>query len=98
MPITKQQVRPARDLRNNYADVMKTLEQHDYVVITNQGRGDSVLIDMDRFAKYEQALRNEYVYNELQASKALLGNPNVERVPASEVFARVEKKLEARGL
>ena len=98
MSMTKKQVRPARDLRNNYADVMKTLEQYDYVVITNQGRGDSVLIDMDKFAKYEQAMHNEYIYNELQKSKALLDDPNMERIPANEVFARIEEKLEARGL
>ena len=98
MSIAKKQVRPARDLRNNYADVVKTLDQHEYIIITNQGRGDSVIIDMDKFVKYEQALRNEYIYNELQKSKSLLDDPKVERIPAGEVFTRIEKKLEARGL
>jgi len=97
MSITKEQVRPARDLRNNYADVVKTLDQHEYIVITNQGRGDSIIMDIDKFAKYEQAWHNEYIYNELQKSKALLDDPNVERIPASEVFARVEGKLELKG-
>jgi len=92
----KTQVRPARDLRNNYADVMKTLEQHEYVVITNQGRGDSVLIDMDNFAKYQQALHNEYIFSELQKSKALLENPDVELTPHDEVMARLRERREAR--
>ena len=78
--------------------MVKTLDQHEYIIITNQGRGDSILMDIDKFAKYEQAWHNEYIHNELQKSKALLGDPNVERIPASEVFARVERKLEARGL
>jgi len=98
MSILKAQVRPARDLRNNYADVVKTLEQHEYIIITNQGRGDSIIMNMDKFAKYEQAWHNEHIYNELQKSKALLDDPNVERNSADEVFARVEKKLETRGL
>jgi len=92
----KAQVRPSRDLRNNYADVMKTLDQHEYVIITNQGRGDSVLIDMDHFAKYQQALHNEYIYNELQKSKALLDDPNVELTPHDEVMTRLRERREAR--
>jgi len=96
--MVKAQIRPSRDLRNNYADVMKALDQHDYVIITNQGRGDSVLIDMDDFAKYQQALHNEYIFNELQKSKALLEDPSVELRDAEDVFACLEKKLEARGI
>ena len=92
----KTQVRPSRDLRNNYADVMKTLEQHEYVIITNQGRGDSVLIDLDDFAKYQQALHNEYIYNELQKSKALLDDPNVELSDHEDVMARLQERREAR--
>ena len=93
----KTQVRPSRDLRNNYADVMKTLKQHEYVVITNQGRGDSVLIDMDNFAKYQQALHNEYIYSELQKSKVLLEDPNVKLTPHDEVMSRLRERREARS-
>jgi len=93
----KTQVRPSRDLRNNYADVMKTLEQHEYVVITNQGRGDSVLIDMDDFAKYQQALHNERIFAALQESKAMLDDPNVELTPHGDVMAQLRRRREERS-
>jgi len=93
----KTQVRPSRDLRNNYADVMKTLEQHEYVVITNQGRGDSVLIDLDDFAKYQQALHNEGIFAALQESKEMLEDPNVVLVPHDDVMVQLRRQREERS-
>ncbi|MEG0395434.1 MAG: type II toxin-antitoxin system prevent-host-death family antitoxin, partial [Oscillospiraceae bacterium] len=37
-------VRPSRDLRNNYAEIARLVKEHDQVIITNQGKGESVLI------------------------------------------------------
>ena len=86
----KTQIRPSRDLRNNFADVMKTLDQHDYVVITNQGRSNSVLSDQDYFAELQKLAHQQYIYNELQKSKALLlENPDIELVPHDEVMAQL---------
>jgi len=94
----KTQVRPSRDLRNHYADVVKSLEQHDHVIITNNGVGESVLINMEMFAEFEEFLHNRYIYNELQKSKAKLDDPNVKLIPAADVFSQIEKKLEGKGL
>ena len=95
----KTQVRPARDLRNNYADIVKSLNQHDHVIITNNGVGESVLIKMEDYAKYEEFLHSRFVYEELQKSKArYLNNPDIELHDAEDVFAEVEQALEARGL
>lgn len=94
--IAKTHVRPSRDLRNNYADIVKTLEQHDHVIITNNGRGESVLISMDIYAKFEEFLHQQYIYNELQKSKALLDDPNTELIDAKDVFARLEERRRAR--
>jgi len=93
----KTQIRPSRDLRNNYADVMKTLDQHDYVVITNQGRGNAVFCDQDYFAELQDLAHQQYIYNELQKSKALLDDPNVELIPHDEVMARLRARREARS-
>ena len=94
----KTQVRPSRDLRNHYADVVKSLAQHDHVIITNNGVGESVLINMEMFVEFEEFLHNRYIYNELQKSKAKLSDPNVKLIPAADVFNRIEKKLECKGL
>ena len=49
-------VRPSRDLRNHYAEISEMLKDHDHVIITNHGRGESVLINIEDYAKYEEFL------------------------------------------
>jgi len=93
----KTHVRPARDLRNNYPDVVRTLEEHDHVIITNNGRGESVLISMDVYAEFEKFVHEQYIYNELQKSKVSLYDPNVKLTPHSEVMAELELRREARS-
>ena len=92
------QVRPSRDLRNNYADVVKQLKQHDHIIITNNGIGESVLINIKDYAKYEKFLHYRYIYEELQKSKAKVSKPNVKMTDVTDVFNRIEKKLESKGL
>ena len=40
-------VRPSRDLRNHYAEISGIIKEHNHVIITNQGRGESVLINIE---------------------------------------------------
>jgi len=93
----KTHVRPARDLRNNYPDVVRTLEEHDHVIITNNGRGESVLISMDVYAEFEKFVHEQYIYNELQKSKASLYDPDVKLTPHNEVMAQLKQRREARN-
>ncbi len=44
-------VRPSRDLRNHYAEISDMLKDHDHVIITNHGRGESVLINIEDYAR-----------------------------------------------
>ena len=55
-------VRPSRDLRNNYADVVKALKQNSHVIITNNGVGESVLIDIKEYEEYEEYEEAHVVY------------------------------------
>mgnify|MGYP001071109040 CR=1 FL=1 len=54
-------VRPSRDLRNHYAEISEMLKDHNHVIITNHGRGESVLINIEDYAKYEEFLHQRYV-------------------------------------
>ncbi|MDR2569550.1 MAG: type II toxin-antitoxin system Phd/YefM family antitoxin [Oscillospiraceae bacterium] len=96
--MSRTHVRPTRDLRNNYAEIVRLLEQHDHVIITNNGVGESVLIKMEDYAKYEEYLHQQFIYDELQKSKAEAADPNTVRIPAEEVFSKIFKRLEERGL
>ncbi|MCL1824085.1 MAG: type II toxin-antitoxin system Phd/YefM family antitoxin [Oscillospiraceae bacterium] len=92
------QVRPARDLRNNYAEIKKSLEQNDHVIITNNGVGESVLINFDLYAKFEEFLHHQFIYNELQKTKAKVSDPNVKLHDITDIFDGIEQKVTGRGI
>jgi len=94
----KTQVRPSRDLRNHYADIVKSLKEHDHIVITNNGVGESVLIGYEDYAKYEEYLHRRFIYDELQKSKSEVNDPDVDLLDAAEVFARIHRQIDERGL
>ena len=62
-------VRPSRDLRNHYAEISEMLKDHDHVIITNHGRGESVLINIEDYAKYEEFLHQRYVAEALAKAR-----------------------------
>ena len=94
----KTQVRPSRDLRNHYADIVKSLKEHEHIIITNNGVGESVLIGYDDYAKYEEYLHRRFIYEELQKSKTKVNGPDSEFLDATEVFARIYRQIDERGL
>ena len=90
--------RPASDLRDNYQDVIQTLKEHNYIIITNNGVEESVLISIDRYEQYEKLMYDRYVYEELQKSKASLDDPSAVFHDADDVHEMLEKWLVERGL
>ena len=71
-------VRPSRDLRNHYAEISEMLKDHDHVIITNHGRGESVLINIEDYAKYEEFLHQRYVAEELAKAKQQAADPDTQ--------------------
>jgi len=94
----KTQVRPSRDLRNHYSDIVKSLKEHDHIIITNNGVGESVLIGYENYAKYEEYLHRRFIYEELQKSKTGASDPDAELLDAAEVFARIYRQIDERML
>lgn len=91
-------VKPSRDLRNNYAEMVRLLKQHDHIIITNNGVGESVLISIDDYAKYEEFLHQRFIYEQLQKSKDEVDDPAAVLHDAADVFAAIERRLMERGL
>ena len=91
-------VRPSRDLRNNYAEMVKLLKQHDHIIITNNGVGESVLISIEDYAKYEEFLHRRFINEELKKAEAQTDDPNAVFHDVAEVFGEIKKRLEARGI
>ena len=76
MVMYKTHVRPIRDLRNNYADIDKIVNDHDHVIITNNGRGTSVLIGIVEYTLYEEFLHTLYIKRKLDEAEASASDPN----------------------
>lgn len=87
-------VRPSRDLRNNYAEISKIVKNHNQVIITNNGKGDSVLISMEDYAKYEEYLHWRYVQEELAKAKQQVADPTTQWQDHDDVWRRVKEKYE----
>ena len=94
----KTHVRPSRDLRNNYADIVKALKEHDHIIITNKGVGEAVLIGIEDFAGYEEFLHHRFMYDELQKSKEFSMKPGVQLASASAVFANIDERIKGKDL
>ena len=91
-------VRTSRDLRNNYADIVRSLKQNNHIIITNKGVVEAVLIGIEEYREYEDFLHRRFIYNELQKSKALLNNKDIALTDAEDVFAGLRKKRDERRL
>ncbi len=44
---SKPEIRPVRDLRNNYPEIAALIKEHNPVFITNNGRGEAVIINIE---------------------------------------------------
>jgi prevent-host-death family protein len=69
-------VKPSRDLRNSYAKLTDILREHDQVIITNKGRGEAVLINIEDYADYEAYVHRRYIREKLAEAEAAAGKPD----------------------
>jgi prevent-host-death family protein len=86
------QVRPVRDLRNNYAEVETLIEAHDPVIITRNGRGTAVLLNIDDFAEIEEYLHYKYVAEKLDEAEAEAAKPGARWTDCTAVMSRLKEK------
>jgi prevent-host-death family protein len=86
------QIRPVRDLRNNYAEVETLLEAHDPVIITKNGRGAAVLLNIEDFAELEEYLHYKYVSEKLAEADAAAASPKAKWTDYKTVINRLKAK------
>jgi prevent-host-death family protein len=88
-------IRPVSDLRNNFADISRTVhETAEPVFLTKNGYGDMVVM---RIEAYERNLFESEIYFKLKEAE-LEAKSNDKRYSHEEVFsdlkARIAKKVE----
>jgi len=79
-------VRPVRDLRNNYPELADIIKNHDQVVITNNGKGEAVLINIDEYSAFEEYTHRRYIANKLAEAEAVAADPNSRRISHEEFW------------
>ncbi len=85
-------VRPVRDLRNNFNEIEGVLEDHNPVIITKNGRGSAVLLNIEDFSEYEAFMHIKYVAEKLREAEAEADSPNAEWTDSKEVLQRLKAK------
>ncbi len=87
------QIRPVRDLRNNYAEIAKIIEEHTPVFITNNGRGEAVLINIEDYAAYEEYLYDKHILAKLQEAEREAAKPDAKWYPFEDVAKEMRDRL-----
>jgi len=88
----KTQVRPVRDLRNKYAEIEMYLENHNPVIITKNGRGTAVLINIDDYAEIEEYLHIKHVSEKLREAELEAAKPDAKWIDSKDVIKKMLEK------
>ena len=90
------QLRPVSDLRNNFADISRTVhETREPVILTKNGYGDMVVMSYEEYQniQYEMGVTRELRAAELEAEST------AERYAHDDVMAGIRARLKAvRGV
>ena len=79
---------------NHYAEISEMLKDHDHVIITNHGRGESVLINIEDYAKYEEFLHQRYVAEALAKAKQQAADPDTQWADHESVWETLGKQYD----
>ena len=86
------QIRPVSDLRNNFADISRTVhETREPVILTKNGYGDIVVMSYEEYQniQYEMGVTRELRAAELEAEST------AERYAHDDVMAGIRARLKA---
>jgi len=86
-------VRPVRDLRNNYNEIIDLANAGKQVIITQNGREAAVVIGTEIFRQFEVFLHRQYIKQELAKAKEKAKNPNAKWLNEEEFWENFEDNL-----
>ena len=75
-------------------EISEMLKDHDHVIITNHGRGESVLINIEDYAKYEEFLHQRYVAEALAKAKQQAADPDTQWADHESVWETLSKQYD----
>ena len=88
------QIRPVSDLRNNFAEISRTVhETEEPVILTKNGHGDMVVMS---YVMYENIQHETFVSRELRAAELEAETTSL-RYSHEEVMSGIRAKLRSIG-
>lgn len=69
-------VKQLREIQHDFSDAEKILHNHDRIILTNNGKDEAVLINMDDYTEFETYAQKEYIHKKLAEAKILAGDKN----------------------
>jgi len=82
-------VRSVRDLRNNYSTLAGIVRDKDHIIITNNGKSESVLISYEEFSAYEEYVHVRYVEAKLAEAEMAAADSDTAWLSHSEFWEKV---------
>ena len=83
--------RPVRDLRNNYAELARMTKEHKHIIVTNNGRDETVLMGIEDYNMCRGFLDMRRILKELELAETEAAE-STERLTHEEVFGRFRAK------
>ena len=87
-------VRPSRDLRNHYAEISEMLKDHNHVIITNHGRGESVLINIETTPSMRSSCTSGMLPRSLPKQKQQAADPNTQWTEHESVWETLHEQYD----
>ena len=82
-------VKPVRDLRNNYSEIAELVKDHNQVIITNNGKSESVLLSYEDYQSYEDYLHQKFVENKLAEASEMASKKDAKWYTLDEAFEAI---------
>ena len=87
-------IRPVSDLRNNFADISRTVhESAEPVFLTKNGYGDMVVMSMETFERHQFDSEVYFKLKEAELEAKISGK----RFTHDEVFSNLRRKLQEKA-
>ncbi len=84
--------RPVRELRNNYTELAKMTKEHHHIIVTNNGKDETVLMGIDDYNKCREFLFTQYILQELELAGAEADASSTHWLSQTEVFEKFRSK------
>jgi prevent-host-death family protein len=71
-------IKESGDLKTQYTDFLKMLNEHDRIILNSNGKNEAVLINIEDYKEFESYAHNNYISHKLKETEDAIKNGSVE--------------------